>query len=198
MCEIRRYQKTSLLEKTPPGAHINKTYAAARGAPAAPGRGCCNFLRMGFLCFLSVFSGEAATLENQWFSIVSTHRKRSGGRLAAVSWRAGCALGALWRRSGGVLGRARPCQPPELAFRPGPLALRLPLSLPPGCRCGDLAPRRPAGPASSQAVRRESLSGKTKSYTLQLLEIILCEKLAIPSAQVILQLPAAQTTGVSM
>ena len=161
---FKRYQKTSLLEKTPPGAHINKTYAAARGAPSAPGRGCCIFCK-SFLCVLCIFSGEAATLKNQRFSTGSTHRKRSGGRLAAFWGRAWCALGALWRRSGGVLGRARPCQPPELAFRPGPLALRLPRSLPPGCRCGDLAPRRPAGPASSQAARRQSLLGKTKSYT---------------------------------
>ena len=147
----RRTYKT---KKTPlRGARLRR-----RGAAAA--------FRHEFLtCFLSIFSGEAATLKNQWFPTGSTPRKPSGGRLAAFWVRAGGALGALWRRSRGVLGRARPCRPPELTFRPGPLALRWPRSLPPGCRCDDLAPRRPAGPASSQAARRQSLLGKTKSYT---------------------------------
>ena len=58
--------------------------------------------------------------KSQWFFAVSTHRKRSGCRLAAFS---GPVLGALWLRSGGVLGSARPCQLPELAFRPSTLAL---------------------------------------------------------------------------
>ena len=70
---------------------------------------------------------------------------------------AGCALAALWRRSGvrSPLPIARASLPAEPA-RP----------LPPGRRCCDLAPRRPARPASSQAARRQSSLGKTKSYTL--------------------------------
>ena len=69
-------------------------------------------------------------------------------------------LAAFWGRSGGALGRARSCQPLVLAFRPGRLALRLPRSLPPGCRCDDLAPSRPASPAS-QPARRPSQTNQT-------------------------------------
>ena len=138
---FKRYQKTSLLEKTPPGAHINKTYAAARGAPSAPGRGCCIFC-MSFVCFLCIFSGEAATLKNQRFSTGSTHRKRSGGRLAAFWGRAWCALGALWRRSGArsPLPTARaslPAGPARITIASLPAA-RLPLR-----RSRSQAPSRP-------------------------------------------------------
>ena len=161
VCKNPEIQKTCLLEKTPPGAHINKLYAAALGAPSAQGHGCGIFANLSQK-MLRIFCGEAAKLENQCFSIGSTHWKCSGDFLAAFCGSAGCALAALWGRS---RARARPGQRPELAFRPGPLALRLPRSLPPGCRCGDLAPSRAAGPASKQTARRQSFLGKTKSYT---------------------------------
>ena len=153
VCENPKIQKTCLLEKTPPGAHINKTYAAALGAPSAQGHGCCIFANLSQK-MLRIFCGEAAKLENQCFPTGSTHRKCSGGLLRAC-----------WVRSGGALGTFCGAHWPELAFRPGPLPLRLPRSLPTGCRCGDLAPSRAAGPASKQAARRQSFLGKTKSYT---------------------------------
>ena len=131
LCQNRKYKKTSLLEKTPPGAHINKTCAAARGAPSAPGRGCCIKFRM----FLNIFLRRSRNArKSHWFLAVSTHQTRSGCRLAAFS---GLVPGALWRRSGGVLGSARPCQLPELAFRPRARS-----------HYDCLAPCRPAGAAA--------------------------------------------------
>lgn len=145
VCKNRRYQKTSLLEKTPPAAHINKTYAAARGAPSAPGIGCCIFARFSYV-FLSIFSGEAATLKNQRFSTGSTHRKRSGGRLAAFWGRAACALGALWRRSGGVLGARSPLPAARASLPAEPARITiasLPAARLPLWRSRSQAPSRP-------------------------------------------------------
>ena len=108
------------------------------GAPSAQGHGCCIFANLSQK-MLRIFRGEAAKLENQCFSTGSTHRKCPGGLLRAC-----------WLRSGGALGTFCGAHWPELAFRPGPLPLRLPRSL---CRPAAAAaillpvaqPARPAG-----------------------------------------------------
>ena len=157
VCKNPEIQKTCLLEKTPPGAHINKTYAAARARLRRRGTAAAFLLTFRKKCF-AFFAAKPQSSKINAFQFV----RRIGNVLAAFCGRAGCALAALWGRSAA---HTRPSQRPELAFRPGPLALRLPRSLPTGCRCGDLAPSRAAGPASKQAARRQSFLGKTKSYT---------------------------------
>ena len=157
LCKNVEIQKTCLLEKTPPGAHINKTYAAARARLRRRGTAATFLLTFRKKCF-AFFAAKPQSSKINAFQQV----RRIGSVLAAFCALAGCALAALWRRSAA---HTRPSQRPELAFRPGPLALRLPRSLPTGCRWGDLAPSRAAGPASKQAARRQSFLGKTKSYT---------------------------------
>ena len=128
------------------------------GAPSAQGHGCCIFHNLSQKQCFAFFAAKPQSSKINAFQQV----RRIGNVLAAFCGRAGCALAALWGRSAA---HTRPSQRPELAFRPGPLALRLLRSLPTGCRCGDLAPGRAAGPASKQAARRQSFLGKTKSYT---------------------------------
>ena len=105
VCENPKIQKTCLLEKTPPGAHINKTYAAARARLRRRGRAAA-FLLTFLQKMLRIFRGEAAKLENQCFSTDSTHRKCSGGLLRAC-----------WVRSGGALGTFCGAHSPEPAAR---------------------------------------------------------------------------------
>ena len=158
VCENPEIQKTCLLEKTPPGAHINKTYAAARARLRRRGTAAAFLLTFRKKCF-AFFAAKPQSSKINAFQFV----RRIGNVLAAFCGRAGCALAALWGRSAA---HTRPSQRPELAFRPGPLALRLPRSLPTGCRCGDLAPSRAAGPASKQ-VNYKSLPSAPTSLGFQ-------------------------------
>ena len=98
LCSNRRYKKTSLLEKTPPGAHINKTCAAARGAPSAPGRGCCIEFRMFSKHFFAAKPQRSKiTMVFSSFHASEAFWLPSGCVLGAC---AGCALAAFWLRSG--------------------------------------------------------------------------------------------------
>ena len=158
VCKNPEIQKTCLLEKTPPGAHINKTYAAARARLRRRGTAAAFLLTFRKKCF-AFFAAKPQSSKINAFQQI----RRIGSVLAAFCALAGCALAALWGRSAA---HTRPSQRPELAFRPGPLALRLPRSLPTGCRCGDLAPSRAAGPASKQ-VNYKSLPSAPTSLGFQ-------------------------------
>ena len=142
LCKNAKIQKTCLLEKTPRGAHINKLYAAARGAPSAPGHGCCILANLSQE-MLRVFCGEAAKLENLCVSIASTHRKYSGGLLRACWVRSGGALGTFWAARS-PSGQARSHYDRLPACRPAAAAAIL-LPVAPSAR---RASRPPAGRAS--------------------------------------------------
>ena len=98
LCKNAKIQKNCLLEKTPRGAHINKLYAAARGAPSAPGRGCCIKFRMFAKHFFAAKPQRSKiTMVFSSFQASEAFWLPSGCVLGA--W-AGCALAAFWLRSG--------------------------------------------------------------------------------------------------
>jgi len=94
VCENPKTQKTCLLEKTPRGAHINKTYAAARARLRRRGTAAAFSLTFRKKCF-AFFAAKPQNSKIIAFQQVP----RIGNVLAAFCGRAGCALAALWGRS---------------------------------------------------------------------------------------------------